>query len=1288
MCFDIKNTNDECDFLNSFISCIMSDNEESDIDLMESEDKLFYKEVLHHDSKLRCNFGKVYHYAKSAGVNWKVAEDLDWFLFYIFHRRFGWPDLEEENGQLKVVLPDSQIRFRKSGKTEELKYKSQLVDMLDSILLWLSHQSISAMSVLMYSSAIRLASKSPVTRLHLSIRGYDWLKDNLTKDINDKLWHCLQEFLILGITDFWSRVRDASIIRLGPIIERLELSQILCLFDELVRLCDSNVNQWQIIDGAVSAICAILKRFQKVGYASETLKIPPRPEMLSSQFHYQIKVGETELDRMPPNIISRLQFLVFKLIYHPQQTIRDNAIKAFVLCLDRYYENDVDTAFQNVCQKLSSRINGSIMTTNLKCNTKNPVNGHQSYLDPYGAQSLIYLCHHLFKRLHDKINYLENWHHYHSYFDQYLSHPASSVRLVSSNLYTYAVSQAISHPLLVKNIIYHLIAKWNPDQSVLLQTINDLAKNLDSKVKKRISISKVELEKDESCSWEWREGRLLVFELLAKLIIKNHLWYTFGTTEVDSMYSSDNTNSKPNGSGLIESYSDRSYLNLCGSNSGIHNEQYRDDNDECMLSRSLDGRRFTLANFPSRMKFKAISAMSIPVIVESNEDLKRRKSHDVIFRKISEDNLISSSTNSMKNLTVAKHDVTTSTKNIHSITHYSFLVHVKEMENIDTENCNSKITIANKNESKLPTFRSLLSQMLHTSAESIIDSQWELRRMAKQALPPLGEVLRWFDPELLVNIINTHLKFEPTLMTSVCLQLLHDSLLHTSRLKLLTTNPPSSWQPNIASRVVDNIITSVELNLPQWMKSCQHYLDRSIVFDCITPHTINIVITCISNYFHIIPVSSLSKGLAEAFVRLDKAIKGYGSNFIRINNFELYPNPSNVSSSDCTALDYAVQLIDSVKQSLLGWWQKLSTPVAIRDHYDQHKEAIISCAKLMSIFASWIHPVSEMRGDSTRYIRDIHKLIGFLSKLLIEVMKIDKTTAPIFAMEFSQLLDVLSAYVQYKNIKLDFWWMRQLTDVIFMWMEEFTALELDAICQTDRGEQKSIFLSTLRALLHRLHSTNSHRRATICSTQAVHQPTPFNSTLKRHSIDDHSTSLDIGGMNFMRQENESNLELFSSQATNSNVEYISDESLNDSDGEKKIGFYRESHVLSVTSMPIQALSLTSSADVNVKKHCSLLSGKSNSSLVFEEHDSRKRDLVRSSSSINSDSGDTSDWDSSTESDEAAEIIGSKTVEKSNSEAILISDLISRFITYNPALYEQSKSLLSDIDVTILHGLKL
>jgi len=37
--------------------------------------------------------------------------------------------------------------------------------------------------------------------------------------------------------------------------------------------------------------------------------------------------------------------------------------------------------------------------------------------------------------------------------------------------------------------------------------------------------------KDASHAWQWREGRLLAYELLLQFLIKNHLLYTFGTAQ-------------------------------------------------------------------------------------------------------------------------------------------------------------------------------------------------------------------------------------------------------------------------------------------------------------------------------------------------------------------------------------------------------------------------------------------------------------------------------------------------------------------------------------------------------------------------------------------------------------------------------------------------------------------------------------------------------------------------------------------------------------------------------------
>jgi len=36
---------------------------------------------------------------------------------------------------------------------------------------------------------------------------------------------------------------------------------------------------------------------------------------------------------------------------------------------------------------------------------------------------------------------------------------------------------------------------------------------------------------DVSSAWQWREGRLLAYELILQFLIKNHLLYTFGTAQ-------------------------------------------------------------------------------------------------------------------------------------------------------------------------------------------------------------------------------------------------------------------------------------------------------------------------------------------------------------------------------------------------------------------------------------------------------------------------------------------------------------------------------------------------------------------------------------------------------------------------------------------------------------------------------------------------------------------------------------------------------------------------------------
>jgi len=54
-------------------------------------------------------------------------------------------------------------------------------------------------------------------------------------------------------------------------------------------------------------------------------------------------------------------------------------------------------------------------------------------------------------------------------------------------------------------------------------------RHVDSFVQQNVTIS-ARLD-DVSNAWQWREGRLLAYELIFQFLIKNHLLYTFGTAQ-------------------------------------------------------------------------------------------------------------------------------------------------------------------------------------------------------------------------------------------------------------------------------------------------------------------------------------------------------------------------------------------------------------------------------------------------------------------------------------------------------------------------------------------------------------------------------------------------------------------------------------------------------------------------------------------------------------------------------------------------------------------------------------
>ncbi|VDM23319.1 unnamed protein product [Hydatigera taeniaeformis] len=76
------------------------------------------------------------------------------------------------------------------------------------------------------------------------------------------------------------------------------------------------------------------------------------------------------------------------------------------------------------------------------------------------------------------------------------------------------------------------------------------------------------------------------------------------------------------------------------------------------------------------------------------------------------------------------------------------------------------------------SFRTCLTVALHAAVECTCDINASVRHLALQTLSEVAQVIGLFDHTLLVNIIMTHMSFEPTILTYGCLEILLNVLVN------------------------------------------------------------------------------------------------------------------------------------------------------------------------------------------------------------------------------------------------------------------------------------------------------------------------------------------------------------------------------------------------------------------------------------------------------------------------------------------------------------------------------
>jgi hypothetical protein len=160
--------------------------------------------------------------------------------------------------------------------------------------------------------------------------------------------------------------------------------------------------------------------------------------------------------------------------------------------------------------------------------------------DAYEAETLLGTCSILVKNV--PFFSFSNWTLYFYTFLLYLSHPASTVRQECSSIFRQLMAKN-PDPYVVKMLLQCLSTNWKTDcVSQLSDTIlkNIGLENLEIPHQSFIRLAtspQLEMNNNNNTKdgaittssdiWEWKEGRLLAYELIFKFLLSNHTHYTF-----------------------------------------------------------------------------------------------------------------------------------------------------------------------------------------------------------------------------------------------------------------------------------------------------------------------------------------------------------------------------------------------------------------------------------------------------------------------------------------------------------------------------------------------------------------------------------------------------------------------------------------------------------------------------------------------------------------------------------------------------------------------------------------
>lgn len=498
-------------------------------------------------------------------------------------------------------------------------------------------------------------------------------------------------------------------------------------------------------------------------------------------------------------LFPRLSKMIINLFQSNHFNVRKAAVRVYLTCLSRCPNN----TFKEV---LLQTVNDLCMNADKQSETyqdNSPSNFESWKSNPYFNESLLTLCRFLIKKVGetnlpsntgDLQNCLVNF---------YLGHSSQYVRDSACSLYLTLFISASKNPNRIRYLLNKILENWQVKQDVVLSPLSKLL----------IQINETETTKPREMpltvrsklSWTWREGRMHMYYLVARSLVGLHL-KVLHELDADG-YSPMNSEDFCISPTFTDDCSQRTLYT--SSNNNLHHFSFN------TVPKSIPPS--LVSNQDRRATVNKSSASSQPVESSSalfQQGAKLSSPQKSIYLTVLEN---------IRMLDNERNDKQTDSKTQSWI---------KRLSIASGLTSTSKTNVGHLELNSI-SMKSMSFNILRLAVECTLDENNGLRHSAQKAINDVGRLIRWYDADLLLEMISLHMVGPPTMMSYATLKILRDGLselcVYDEILQKEEEEPGFTEKYAICGTVpILNVALLYGLFSPDtsrlWLQCCQQYI--------------------------------------------------------------------------------------------------------------------------------------------------------------------------------------------------------------------------------------------------------------------------------------------------------------------------------------------------------------------------------------------------------------------------------------------------------------------------------